>query len=120
MQNLDLSNLIFMTVNQKHVYVFKLNCVVVFKTPACVFPDEINWPEGEDAPPPDAQELITLLLRQNPLERMGAGTNPPSSLHVPPQQRSLFPSHFRGKELRSSGGGAVLSCSLLASFRPGP
>lgn len=40
----------------------------------CVFPDEINWPEGEDAPPPDAQDLITLLLRQNPLERMGAGT----------------------------------------------
>lgn len=38
-----------------------------------MFPDEINWPEGEDAPPPDAQELITLLLRQNPLERMGAG-----------------------------------------------
>lgn len=40
-----------------------------------MFPDEINWPEGEDAPPLDAQELITLLLRQNPLERMGAGTN---------------------------------------------
>lgn len=39
-----------------------------------MFPDEINWPEGEDAPPLDAQELITLLLRQNPLERMGAGT----------------------------------------------
>jgi len=41
----------------------------------CLFLDEINWPEGEDAPPPDAQELITLLLRQNPLERMGAGEN---------------------------------------------
>lgn len=40
-----------------------------------VFPDEINWPEGEDAPPPDAQELITLLLRQNPLERLGTGAN---------------------------------------------
>lgn len=38
-----------------------------------MFVDEINWPDGEDAPPPDAQELITLLLRQNPLERMGAG-----------------------------------------------
>ncbi|CAB1318678.1 unnamed protein product, partial [Coregonus sp. 'balchen'] len=35
--------------------------------------DEINWPEGEDAPPADSQELITLLLRQNPLERMGTG-----------------------------------------------
>lgn len=40
-----------------------------------VFTDEINWPEGEDAPPLDSQELITLLLRQNPLERMGTGTN---------------------------------------------
>uniref|UniRef100_A0A8C9Y022 non-specific serine/threonine protein kinase n=1 Tax=Sander lucioperca TaxID=283035 RepID=A0A8C9Y022_SANLU len=38
-----------------------------------VISDEINWPEGEDAPPPDSQELITLLLRQNPLERMGSG-----------------------------------------------
>lgn len=42
--------------------------------PLCVFPDEINWPDGEEAPPPDSQELIALLLRQNPLERMGAGT----------------------------------------------
>lgn len=42
-----------------------------FRFPFC--PDEINWPEGEDAPPADAQELITLLLRQNPLERLGTG-----------------------------------------------
>jgi len=35
--------------------------------------DEINWPEGEEAPPADSQELITLLLRQNPLERLGTG-----------------------------------------------
>lgn len=47
-----------------------------------VVPDEINWPEGEDAPPPDAQELITLLLRQNPLERMGAGNNAKSKENV--------------------------------------
>lgn len=38
--------------------------------------DEINWPEGEEAPPADAQELITLLLRQNPLERLGTGKGP--------------------------------------------
>lgn len=44
------------------------------------FPDEINWPDGEDTPPLDAQELITLLLRQNPLERMGAGKNTTSAL----------------------------------------
>lgn len=38
-----------------------------------IFSDEINWPEKDEAPPPDAQDLITLLLRQNPLERLGTG-----------------------------------------------
>lgn len=38
-------------------------------------PDEIAWPEGDDALPPDAQDLISKLLRQNPLERMGTGKN---------------------------------------------
>lgn len=40
-----------------------------------LFPDEIAWPEGDDALPPDAQDLISKLLRQNPLERMGTGRN---------------------------------------------
>nr|XP_046231842.1 microtubule-associated serine/threonine-protein kinase 3 isoform X3 [Scatophagus argus] len=60
------------------LYEFLVGCVPFFgDTPEELFgqviSDEINWPEGDDAPPPDAQELITLLLRQNPLERMGAG-----------------------------------------------
>ncbi|XP_044029449.1 microtubule-associated serine/threonine-protein kinase 3 isoform X5 [Siniperca chuatsi] len=60
------------------LYEFLVGCVPFFgDTPEQLFgqviSDEINWPEGEDAPPPDAQELITLLLRQNPLERMGTG-----------------------------------------------
>uniref|UniRef100_UPI0037E7E786 microtubule-associated serine/threonine-protein kinase 3 isoform X2 n=1 Tax=Semicossyphus pulcher TaxID=241346 RepID=UPI0037E7E786 len=60
------------------LYEFLVGCVPFFgDTPEELFgqviSDEINWPEGEDAPPPDAQELITLLLRQNPLERMGTG-----------------------------------------------
>ncbi|XP_068191778.1 microtubule-associated serine/threonine-protein kinase 3 isoform X2 [Antennarius striatus] len=60
------------------LYEFLVGCVPFFgDTPEELFgqviSDEINWPDGEDAPPPDAQELITLLLRQNPLERMGAG-----------------------------------------------
>lgn len=38
-------------------------------------PDEIAWPEGDDALPLDAQDLISKLLRQNPLERMGTGRN---------------------------------------------
>ncbi|XP_041667193.1 microtubule-associated serine/threonine-protein kinase 3 isoform X4 [Cheilinus undulatus] len=60
------------------LYEFLVGCVPFFgDTPEELFgqviSDEINWPEGEDAPPLDAQELITLLLRQNPLERMGTG-----------------------------------------------
>ncbi|XP_058862552.1 microtubule-associated serine/threonine-protein kinase 3-like isoform X2 [Acipenser ruthenus] len=60
------------------LYEFLVGCVPFFgDTPEELFgqviSDEINWPEGDDAPPPDSQELITLLLRQNPLERMGTG-----------------------------------------------
>ncbi|XP_061589927.1 microtubule-associated serine/threonine-protein kinase 3 isoform X4 [Cololabis saira] len=60
------------------LYEFLVGCVPFFgDTPEELFgqviSDEINWPDGEDAPPLDAQELITLLLRQNPLERMGTG-----------------------------------------------
>lgn len=36
--------------------------------------DEIMWPEGDEALPADAQDLITRLLRQCPLERLGTGT----------------------------------------------
>lgn len=41
----------------------------------CMFgsTDEIIWPEGDEALPPDAQDLISKLLRQNPLERLGTG-----------------------------------------------
>lgn len=37
------------------------------------FQDDIIWPEGDDALPYDAQDLITRLLRQNPLDRIGTG-----------------------------------------------
>lgn len=36
--------------------------------------DEIMWPEGDEALPADAQDLIMRLLRQCPLERLGTGT----------------------------------------------
>ncbi|XP_036386011.1 microtubule-associated serine/threonine-protein kinase 2 isoform X3 [Megalops cyprinoides] len=60
------------------LYEFLVGCVPFFgDTPEELFgqviSDEINWPEGEEAPPPDSQDLITLLLRQNPLERLGTG-----------------------------------------------
>lgn len=37
--------------------------------------DEIIWPEGDDAVPTDAQDLITRLLSQSPLERLGTGAD---------------------------------------------
>eukprot|EP00061_Rhincodon_typus_P012779 g38716.t1 len=39
-----------------------------------LFRNEIAWPDGDDAVPPDAEDLISKLLRQNPLERLGAGS----------------------------------------------
>ncbi|KAM9761448.1 microtubule-associated serine/threonine-protein kinase 2 isoform 9-T9 [Menidia menidia] len=38
-----------------------------------VISDEIIWPEEDEALPHEAQDLITKLLRQNPLERLGTG-----------------------------------------------
>ncbi|XP_042638027.1 microtubule-associated serine/threonine-protein kinase 4 [Orycteropus afer afer] len=60
------------------LYEFLVGCVPFFgDTPEELFgqviSDEINWPEKDEAPPPNAQELITMLLRQNPLERLGTG-----------------------------------------------
>uniref|UniRef100_A0A8D2P5Z3 non-specific serine/threonine protein kinase n=1 Tax=Zosterops lateralis melanops TaxID=1220523 RepID=A0A8D2P5Z3_ZOSLA len=62
------------------LYEFLVGCVPFFgDTPEELFgqviSDEIAWPEGDDALPPDAQDLISKLLRQNPLERMGTGKN---------------------------------------------
>uniref|UniRef100_A0A8D0KPT4 non-specific serine/threonine protein kinase n=1 Tax=Strix occidentalis caurina TaxID=311401 RepID=A0A8D0KPT4_STROC len=62
------------------LYEFLVGCVPFFgDTPEELFgqviSDEIAWPEGDDALPPDAQDLISKLLRQNPLERMGTGRN---------------------------------------------
>ena len=39
---------------------------------ACVFVEEIEWPEDEWAPPEDAQDLITHLLDHNPMQRLGS------------------------------------------------
>lgn len=40
----------------------------------CFLSDEIIWPDGDDALPADAQDLITRLLSQSPLDRLGTGT----------------------------------------------
>lgn len=49
---------------------------VVLKTHSWFPPvvlDEIIWPEEDEALPQEAQDLISKLLRQNPLERLGTG-----------------------------------------------
>nr|XP_020639015.1 microtubule-associated serine/threonine-protein kinase 2 isoform X2 [Pogona vitticeps] len=60
------------------LYEFLVGCVPFFgDTPEELFgqviSDEIAWPEGEEALPPDSQDLIGKLLRQNPMERLGTG-----------------------------------------------
>ncbi|XP_042371472.1 microtubule-associated serine/threonine-protein kinase 3 isoform X2 [Plectropomus leopardus] len=60
------------------LYEFLVGCVPFFgDTPEELFgqvvSDEIIWPEGDDALPNDAQDLITRLLRQSPLDRLGTG-----------------------------------------------
>ncbi|XP_067168803.1 microtubule-associated serine/threonine-protein kinase 3 isoform X1 [Apteryx mantelli] len=60
------------------LYEFLVGCVPFFgDTPEELFgqviSDEIVWPEGDEALPADAQDLITRLLRQCPLERLGTG-----------------------------------------------
>ncbi|XP_075944280.1 microtubule-associated serine/threonine-protein kinase 3-like isoform X2 [Anarhichas minor] len=60
------------------LYEFLVGCVPFFgDTPEELFgqvvSDEIIWPEGDDALPVDAQDLITRLLRQSPLDRLGTG-----------------------------------------------
>ncbi|XP_048353520.1 microtubule-associated serine/threonine-protein kinase 3 isoform X2 [Sphaerodactylus townsendi] len=60
------------------LYEFLVGCVPFFgDTPEELFgqviSDEILWPEGDEQLPADAQDLITRLLRQCPLERLGTG-----------------------------------------------
>ncbi|XP_077190019.1 microtubule-associated serine/threonine-protein kinase 2 isoform X3 [Paroedura picta] len=61
------------------LYEFLIGCVPFFgDTPEELFgqviSDAIAWPEGDEALPPDAQDLIGKLLHQNPLERLGTGS----------------------------------------------
>uniref|UniRef100_H3AA87 non-specific serine/threonine protein kinase n=1 Tax=Latimeria chalumnae TaxID=7897 RepID=H3AA87_LATCH len=58
------------------LYEFLVGCVPFFgDTPEELFgqvvSDEIVWPDGDDVLPVDSQDLITRLLKQNPLDRLG-------------------------------------------------
>uniref|UniRef100_A0A4X2LF11 non-specific serine/threonine protein kinase n=1 Tax=Vombatus ursinus TaxID=29139 RepID=A0A4X2LF11_VOMUR len=60
------------------LYEFLVGCVPFFgDTPEELFgqviSDDIIWPDGDEALPTDAQDLITKLLRQSPLDRLGTG-----------------------------------------------
>ncbi|XP_058887445.1 microtubule-associated serine/threonine-protein kinase 2-like isoform X2 [Acipenser ruthenus] len=61
------------------LYEFLVGCAPFFgDTPEELFgqviSDEIIWPEEEDALPPEAEDLISKLLRQNPMDRLGTGS----------------------------------------------
>ncbi|XP_063772057.1 microtubule-associated serine/threonine-protein kinase 3 isoform X2 [Pseudophryne corroboree] len=60
------------------LYEFLVGCVPFFGDTTeelfgHVISDDIVWPGGEESLPADAQDLITRLLRQYPLERLGTG-----------------------------------------------
>ncbi|XP_040002870.1 microtubule-associated serine/threonine-protein kinase 1 [Xiphias gladius] len=60
------------------LYEFLVGCVPFFgDTPEELFgqviTDDIVWPDGDDALPADAQDLISALLQTNPLVRLGTG-----------------------------------------------
>ncbi|XP_062892002.1 microtubule-associated serine/threonine-protein kinase 1-like isoform X2 [Mobula hypostoma] len=60
------------------LYEFLVGCVPFFgDTPEELFgqviSDDIMWPEGDEALPADAQNLISSLLQPNPLDRLGTG-----------------------------------------------
>lgn len=61
------------------LYEFLIGCVPFFgETPEELFShvvnDDIEWPSESDWPvPPDAKDLITALLQQNPRDRLGTG-----------------------------------------------
>ncbi|XP_062251769.1 microtubule-associated serine/threonine-protein kinase 3 isoform X1 [Platichthys flesus] len=68
------------------LYEFLVGCVPFFgDTPEELFgqvvSDDIIWPDGEDALPSEAQDLITRLLRQSPLDRLGTGGAPEVKQH---------------------------------------
>ncbi|XP_077374055.1 microtubule-associated serine/threonine-protein kinase 3 isoform X1 [Festucalex cinctus] len=69
------------------LYEFLVGCVPFFgDTPEQLFGqvvnDDIIWPEGDDALPADAQDLITRLLSQSPLERLGTGGTTEVKMHT--------------------------------------
>uniref|UniRef100_A0AAY5JXW1 non-specific serine/threonine protein kinase n=1 Tax=Esox lucius TaxID=8010 RepID=A0AAY5JXW1_ESOLU len=69
------------------LYEFLVGCVPFFgDTPEKLFGqvvnDDVVWPEGEDALPADAQDLITRLLRPCPLDRLGTGGTLEVKMHM--------------------------------------
>ncbi|KAM3938799.1 microtubule-associated serine/threonine-protein kinase 3 isoform 2-T2 [Leptodactylus fuscus] len=69
------------------LYEFLVGCVPFFgDTPEELFgqviSDDIVWPGGDESLPGDAQDLITRLLRQNALDRLGTGGAQEVKQHV--------------------------------------
>lgn len=88
--------------------------------PTCP-PDEILWPEGDEALPPDAQHLISCLLQTDPLRRLGAGETqtprpPPftsTSPHITPRPPPCPPHAGGAQEVKAHSFFAALDWTGL-------
>uniref|UniRef100_A0A2K5HRT0 non-specific serine/threonine protein kinase n=1 Tax=Colobus angolensis palliatus TaxID=336983 RepID=A0A2K5HRT0_COLAP len=125
------------------LYEFLVGCVPFFgDTPEELFgqvvSDEIMWPEGDEALPADAQDLITRLLRQSPLDRLGTGGTHEVKQHpfflaldwagllrhkaefVPQLEAEDDTSYFDSKEGSPRRGAGVYSSSEFLAVQPTP
>ena len=58
--------------------VLKFDCYFISLPPTV----DIEWPDGDDALPDDAQDLIVRLLQQNPYFRLGTGGSQEVKEHI--------------------------------------
>jgi len=95
------------------LYEFLIGCVPFFgETPEELFAhtvnDDIEWPEEEDWPVQiEAKDIITLLLQQNPLDRLGTGGAFEVKEHY----------YFSGGEFGGAGGGSSVDWTSLLRMK---
>jgi len=95
------------------LYEFLIGCVPFFgETPEELFAhtvnDDVEWPEEEDWPVQiEAKDIITLLLQQNPLDRLGTGGAFEVKEHY----------YFSGGEFGGTGGGSSVDWTSLLRMK---
>ena len=95
------------------LYEFLIGCVPFFgETPEELFAhtvnDDVEWPEEEDWPVQiEAKDIITLLLQQNPLDRLGTGGAFEVKEHY----------YFSGGDFGGTGGGSSVDWTSLLRMK---